>query len=313
MNYNQDQKQDRRTLLWAALAVLAILNVVLFYFYYQERQNNRDKDTIIAAKTDEVLSTKNKLDSISVQLDAKIAEIQQLGGSVDSLIVLKQELERDRLALRNSNAFSAKKYEDKIRNYESILTQKDTEIAQLKEELGIVTAKNEELSQAVSGLEGDKQLLADSVTNYAVQNRELNEKVTMASALRAENITVNALSSKGKERDGGSYKARRIDKLKIDFRLGPNAVAKQDRKEVYLRILDPDGAVLSDMATGSGAFIHNGREMIYSSKEAINFNNTSQSMGIMYGRGGIPFKDGKYTVELYSEGFKIGQGDFTVK
>jgi len=313
MNYNQDQKQDRRTLLWAALAVLAILNVVLFYFYYQERQNNRDKDTIIAAKTDEVLSTKNKLDSISVQLDAKIAEIQQLGGSVDSLIVLKQELDRDRQTLRNSNAFSAKKYEDKIRNYESILTRKDTEIAQLKEELGIVTAKNEELSQAVSGLEGDKQLLADSVTNYAVQNRELNEKVTIASALRAENITVNALSSKGKERDGGSYKARRIDKLRIDFRLGPNAVAKQDRKEVYLRILDPDGAVLSDMATGSGAFIHNGREMIYSSKEAINFNNTSQNMGIMYGRGGIPFKDGKYAVELYSEGFKIGQGDFTVK
>ena len=313
MDYNQDQKQDRRTLLWAALAVLAILNVVLFYFYYQERQNNRDKDTIIAAKTDEVLSTKNKLDSISVQLDAKIAEIQQLGGSVDSLIVLKQELERDRQALRNSNSFSAKKYEDKIKNYESVLNQKDTEIAQLKEELGIVTAKNEELSQTVTGLEGDKQLLADSVINYAVQNRELNEKVTIASALRAENIAVNALSSKGKERDGGSYKARRIDKLKIDFRLGPNAVAKQDRKEVYLRILDPDGAVLSDMATGSGAFIHNGREMIYSSKEAINFNNTGQTMGIMYGRGGIPFKDGKYTVELYSEGFKIGQGDFTVK
>lgn len=313
MDYNQDQKQDRRTLLWAALAVLAILNVVLFYFYYQERQNNRDKDTIIAAKTDEVLSTKNKLDSISVQLDAKIAEIQQLGGSVDSLIVLKQELDRDRQALRNSNAFSAKKYEDKIRNYESVLNQKDTEIAQLKEELGIVTAKNDELTETVTGLEGDKQLLSDSVTNYAVQNRELNEKVTIASALRAESIAVNALSSKGKERDGGSYKARRIDKLKIDFRLAPNAVAKQDRKEVYLRILDPDGAVLSDMATGSGAFIHNGREMIYSSKEGINFNNTGQNMGIMYGRGGIPFKDGKYTVELYSEGFKIGQGDFTVK
>ncbi len=313
MDYNQDQKQDRRTLLWAALAVLAILNVVLFYFYYQERQNNRDKDTIIAAKTDEVLSTKNKLDSISVQLDAKIAEIQQLGGSVDSLIVLKQELERDRQALRNSNSFSAKKYEDKIRNYESVLTQKDTEIAQLKEELGIVTARNEELTETVTGLEGDKQLLADSVTNYAVQNRELNEKVTIASALRAENISVNALTSKGKERDGGSYRSRRIDKLKIGFRLGPNAIAKQDRKEVYLRILDPDGAVLSDMATGSGAFIHNGREMIYSSKQAVNFNNTGQSMDIMYGRGGIPFKDGKYTVELYSEGFKIGQGDFEVK
>lgn len=313
MDYNQEQKRDRKTLLWAALAVLALLNIVLLYFFYQERQENDSKDTIIAAKTEEVLFTKTKLDSISAQLDEKIAEIQQLGGSVDSLVSLKQQLEKDKQSLKDLNTYSAKKYEDKIRSYEAVLNQKDRDIAQLKEELGIVTAKNEELTQAVSGLQGERAALADSVTNYAVQNRELSEKVTIASALRAENITVNAMTSKGKERDGGSYKARRIDKLKVSFVLGSNSIAKQDRKEVYLRILDPNGAVLSDMATGSGAFIYNGREMIYSSKEAVNFDNTRQSLDIMYGRGGVPFKDGKYTVELYSEGFKIGEGDFTVK
>ena len=313
MDYNQEQKRDRKTLLWAALAVLALLNIVLLYFFYQERQENDSKDTIIAAKTEEVLFTKTKLDSISAQLDQKIAEIQQLGGSVDSLISLKQQLEKDKQSLKDLNTYSAKRYEDKIRSYEAVLNQKDRDIAQLKEELGIVTAKNEELTQAVSGLQGERAALADSVTNYAVQNRELSEKVTIASALRAENITVNAMTSKGKERDGGSYKARRIDKLKISFVLGSNSIAKQDRKDVYLRILDPNGAVLSDMATGSGAFIYNGREMIYSSKEAVNFDNTRQSMNILYGRGGVPFKDGKYTVELYSEGFKIGEGDFTVK
>lgn len=313
MDYNQEQKRDRKTLLWAALAVLALLNIVLLYFFYQERQENDSKDTIIAAKTEEVLFTKTKLDSISAQLDEKIAEIQQLGGSVDSLVALKQQLEKDKQSLKDLNTYSAKKYEDKIRSYEAVLNQKDRDIAQLKEELGVVTAKNEELSQAVSGLQGERAALADSVTNYAVQNRELSEKVTMASALRAENITVNAMTSKGKEREGGSYKARRIDKLKVSFALAPNSIARQDRKEVFLRILDPNGAVLSDMATGSGAFIYNGREMIYSSKEAVNFDNTRQSLDIMYGRGGVPFKDGKYTVELYSEGFKIGQGDFTVK
>lgn len=313
MDYNQEQKRDRKTLLWAALAVLALLNIVLLYFFYQERQENDSKDTIIAAKTEEVLFTKTKLDSISAQLDAKIAEIQQLGGSVDSLVSLKQQLEKDKQSLKNLGTYSAKKYEDKIRSYEAILNQKDLDIAQLKEELGIVTAKNEELTQAVSGLEGERMALADSVTNYAVQNRELSEKVTIASALRAENITVNSLSSKGKERDGGNYKSRRIDKLKISFVLGSNSIASQDRKEVFLRILDPNGAVLSDMATGSGAFIYNGREMIYSSKEAINFDNTRQKLDIMYGRGGVPLKDGKYAVELYSGGFKIGEADFTVK
>ncbi|HEV7350633.1 hypothetical protein [Telluribacter sp.] len=313
MDYNQEQKRDRKTLLWAALAVLALLNVVLLYFFYQERQENVNKDTIIAAKTEEVLTTKTKLDSISVQLDAKIAEIQQLGGSVDSLIALKEQLEKDKQNLRTTNASSIKQYESKIKSYVAVLAQKDQEIVRLREELGVVTSRNQELNQQVSGLQTERQALSDSVTTYSSRNRELNEKVTLASALKAENIKVNTITNKGKERDGGKYRARRIDKIKVNFQLGDNPIAQQNQKDIFLRILDPNGAVLSDMATGSGAFILNGREVLYSSKQTVNFTNSHQPVDILYGRGGTPLKDGKYTVELYSEGFKIGQTAFVVR
>jgi myosin heavy subunit len=313
MDYNQEQKQDRKTLLWAALAVLLLLNLVLVYFIYHEKQENLAKDEIITAKTEEVLSIKTKLDSISTELDIKIAEIQKLGGSVDSLVALKAQLEKDKKELKNASTYSAATYNQKIKNYESVLSEKDGEIARLKQELGIATTKNEELNQKVTGLESEKQLLADSVTTYSAQNKELAEKVTLASALHAENVSVNAVSSKGKEREGGKYKAKRIDKLRVNFKLSENAVAKQNEKDIYLRVLDPDGAVLSDMATGSGSFMFNGKELIYSSKQTVSFTNTGQSVDIFYGRGGIPMKDGKYVIELYSEGFKIGQGDFTVR
>ncbi|PSL27816.1 hypothetical protein [Dyadobacter jiangsuensis] len=313
MDYNQEQKQDRKTLLWAALAVLLLLNLVLVYFIYHEKQENLAKDEIITAKTEEVLSIKTKLDSISTELDIKIAEIQKLGGSVDSLVALKAQLEKDKKELKNASTYSAASYNQKIKNYESVLSEKDGEIARLKQELGIATTKNEELNQKVTGLESEKQLLADSVSTYSAQNKELSEKVTLASALHAENVSVNAVSSKGKEREGGKYKAKRIDKLRVNFKLAENAVAKQNEKDIYLRVLDPDGAVLSDMATGSGSFMFNGKELIYSSKQTVSFTNTGQSVDIFYGRGGIPMKDGKYVIELYSEGFKIGQGDFTVR
>jgi prefoldin subunit 5 len=313
MDYNQEQKQDRKTLLWAALAVLLLLNLVLVYFIYHEKQENNLKDDIITAKTEEVLFTKTKLDSISAQLDIRIAEIQQLGGSVDSLVALKAQLEKDKQELKNVNKFATADYNKKIRSYEAVLNQKDSEIAQLRQELGLVTSKNEQLNEQLSGLESERSKLSDSVSNYSAVNRELAEKVNIASALRAENLTVNAVSAKGKERDGGKYKAKRIDRLRVNFKLAENAVAKQNEKEIYLRILDPDGAVLSDMATGSGSFIVNGREVIYSSKQTINFDNSGQNVDIFYGRGGITMKEGKYVIEVYSEGFKIGQGDFTVK
>ncbi len=320
MDYNQGQKNDRKSLLLAALAILALLNVVLIYFFYKEREKNKEQETVIAAKTEELVSTKMKLDSISAQLDAKIAEIQQLGGQVDSLIALKQQIERDKAALKSASTAASvdvSKYKQKIREYEAILNQKDQDIAKLKEELGIVTAQNQELASKVTGLEGEKQNLQksfeDSVGTLSNKNRELAEKVTIASALKAEKIAVNAVSAKGKERDGGSYRAKRIDKLKVDFDLAANPISPNGEREIYLRILDPEGAVMADMATGSGTFVYQGRETVYTAKQTLDYSNEGSQGSIIYSRGGIPLKKGEHTIELYCQGFRIGSTVFKVK
>ncbi|ODS83752.1 MAG: hypothetical protein ABS46_05565 [Cytophagaceae bacterium SCN 52-12] len=313
MSYNREQKQDRKNLLWAALAILALLNVLLLYFFYQERKENTTKDSVIAARMEEVLTTKSKLDSISTQLDIKIAQIQQLGGRVDSLLSLKAQLEKDKQLLKDRNSFSLKKYEERIKNYEALLAEKDQEIASLRQELGTATARNQELSEQISGLESEKEQLGEQIDVVNSKAVELQEKIAIASALRAEKIQVSAISDKGKERDGGNYRSKRINQLKVNFELAENAVAQANDKDIFLRVLDPDGAVLSDMATGSGSFLHHEREMIYSSRQKVAYKNARTPVSIIYGRGGIPLKSGKYTVELYAEGFKIGQGDFTVK
>ena len=306
-------KNNSRSYLLAALLILAALNVLLLYFYYQERQDNKTKDATIAVKTEEVLLAKTKLDSISAQLDAKIAEIQKLGGSVDSLMKVKEQLEKDKRELRNVSAFDSKKYNQKIRNYESLLAEKDAEIARLKEENGILTVRNDSLSQENTSLKTERQSLSDSVTVVSSKNKELAEKVTIAAALRAETITVDAINKRGKEKDGGSYKAKRIDKIKVSVRLAPNGLAKQEEKTLYMRILDPSGAVISDMATGSGEFTYNDQGMIYTAMQRFTFDNSRQQVDFIYGRGSQRFNEGRHTIEIYCEGFRIGEGEFTVK
>jgi len=74
------------------------------------------------------------LDSISAQLDAKIAEISALGGQVEELEALKAALQKDKKALMSSKSFDAKEYQNKIKSYEAMLLEKDAEIAKLKEE-----------------------------------------------------------------------------------------------------------------------------------------------------------------------------------
>ncbi|GAB3548991.1 hypothetical protein [Spirosoma fluminis] len=308
----QTQNSSRSYLL-AALLILAALNVLLLYFYYQERQDSKTKDANIAAKTEEVLTTKTKLDSISAQLDAKIAEIQQLGGSVDSLLKVKQQLEVDKRELRNVNSFDSRKYDQKIRNYQALLAQKDQEITRLKQENGALAQQNETLTQENSGLKAERQALNDSVAAVSAKNQELSEKVSIAAALRAEEIVVTALNSRGKERDGGSYKAKKIDKIKVSVRMAPNGLAQQNDKELYMRILDPMGAVISDLATGSGEFTYNSQGMIYTAMQRFTFDNSRQRVDFIYGRGAQRFNEGRHTIEIYCEGFRIGDGEFTVK
>jgi regulator of replication initiation timing len=306
-------KNNSRSYLLAALLILAALNVLLLYFWYQERQDNKTKDATIAARTEEVLTVKTRLDSVSAQLDAKIAEIQRLGGSVDSLLKVKQQLEVDKRELRNVTSFDSRKYDQKIRNYQALLSQKDQEIARLREENGLLVQQNDSLAQENSGLKAERQTLSDSVVAVSTKNQELNEKVTIAAALRAESVMVNALNARGKERDGGSYKAKQLDKVKISVRIAPNGLAKQDDKELYLRILDPSGAVVSDMATGSGEFTYNGQGMIYTAMQRFPFDNSRQQIDFVYGRGGRRFSEGRHVIEVYCEGFRIGEGEFTVR
>ncbi len=309
----QQPRNNSRSYLLAALLILAALNVLLLYFYYQERQDNKTKDATIAAKTEEVLIAKTKLDSISTQLDLKIAEIQRLGGSVDSLMKVKAQLEVDKRELRNVGSFDNKKYDQKIRNYQTILAQKDQEIARLKEENGELTKQNEALNQENSGLKAERQTLSDSVVAVSTKNQELAEKVTIAAALRAEAVTVNAINARGKESDGGTYKAKRLDKIHVSVLLAPNGLAKQDEKTLYMRILDPNGAVISDLATGSGEFTYNGQGMIYTAQQRFTFENSRQRVDYIFGRGGQRFNEGRHTIEIYCEGFRIGEGEFTVK
>lgn len=304
---------NSRSYLLAALLILAALNVLLLYFYYQERQDNKTKDATIAAKTEEVLVAKTKLDSISAQLDAKIAEIQQLGGSIDSLMKVKAQLEVDKRELKNVGTFDSKKYDQKIRNYQTILAQKDQEITRLKEENGVLAQQNASLNQENSGLKAERQTLSDSVVAVTSKNKELEEKVTIAAALRAEAVTVNGVNAKGKETDGGTYKAKKVDKVHVSVLLAPNGLAKQDEKVLYMRILDPNGAVVSDLATGSGEFTYNGQGMIYTAMQRFTFDNSRQRIDYYYGRGGQRFNEGKYTIEIYCEGFRIGEGEFTIK
>lgn len=316
------EESTQRNGIWkAGVAILAVLAGILGYLLNDATSINKNQEQVINQKVEELASARIRLDSVGSQLDAKITQIKALGGNIESLEAAKRQLELDKVQLKKVNVFSKQQYDVKIADFVTLLAAKDAELVQLKRENTTLVAKNKDLFTQNStltnenmGLKTDKQGMADSIDNAYRRNRELTAKVTRASALQAQFVQAIAITDKNKERDGGVYRASKVDKIKVIFQLQPNPIAKQDTKTIFMRILDPDGAMLYDSAVGSGNFDLFGKESTYTVKKDIQFQNNGQGVEIIYGRGtAIQYREGHYKIELYADGFKIGEGSFDIK
>lgn len=303
-----------------ALIVLAVLTAVLGVLYFRSNQLTQEQAVNIEEKATELANTRMKLDSISTQLDAKIEEIKALGGQVSDLEALKLQLEQDKNSLKKANHATIASYEAKIKEYDLVLSQKDADIVELKKQNGILTennqvltTQNQTLNTENSGLKTENKTLADTLTEVTAKNKELARKVSIAAALKAQSLRVLSVNSKGKEAEKSRFNGKKIEKLKITFNLASNPITKLENKTIFVRVLDADGAIVSDEAAGSGKFTQDGKEMVYTAKQVVTYSNNNQAVDVFYSRGGVAYKPGKYTIELYSEGFAIGTGGFEVK
>ena len=326
-NQNQPQKTSSNNALKAGLAVMTLLALGLGYMLFQSKETVTNQQEVISTKVMELANTRTKLDSISRELDSQIAEVQKLGGDITELQKAKTELEQDKVELTKSSSRSAaeasnlrSKYEGKIKNYESLLASKEEELVKLREENTALASQNQNLTSENSSLKGQTQGLAKSVEEVKAQNEEaaaknkvLAEKVTKAAALRAEYVKVIGINERGKESEEKRYRARKLAKIKVVFQLAKNDLTEIERKTVFIRVLGPDGSTIFDAATGSGNFTYNGQELAYTTRGEVNYDNENLYVEMVYNRGGTEYREGAYKVELYAEGFKIGEGGFEVK
>jgi hypothetical protein len=308
--------------------LLAIL-VILFAGMWVNEKWDLKIPFFPKSNDDFVSSANDQLDSISNQLNLKLVEIKKLGGRVNELEIAKQQVLGDQKELENNPSLDEEDFKKKLSYYLRLLGQKELEIKRLKKENVALMARNDSLSREAKilqdGLSNVQKALKDSSETFGLKQRELNErsrilevknkelvdKVNVAAALRAEGVNVYAISSRGKEVGVQNQKARKIEKIRVMFHLQDNSLATKEIKTIYLRIIEPTGNTLSDYALGSGIFSFKGKDLAYTAKQRIFYENNHQSVEFIYARPNA-YREGKHEIELYSEGFLIGLGTFDV-
>lgn len=267
--------------------------------------------------------------------------VSQLTSSDSSKNYLQRELNEavmnlDMLKSTNANAESLLKtrgqeIEDLKQKIQKIINDKNatasqlaqarTMIKQLKGNIEVYAAEIERLKQDNLVLTEEKAVITterdvvrrhfDSAKTVITEKESIIE---IGSTLHASNLNVVGI----KERSGGKEKetttAKRVDKLKISFELDENRIAQSGMKEIYVNIIAPDGSVIVIPEAGGAKFItRDGVEKMVTKKVDVDYKQGERKQIQIELAKAQNFLPGNYKIEIYNNGFKIGEAVRSLK
>jgi len=302
----KEQKNNNKVWIVVLAVVLLAVNGIQGFFNYKQNDEIKEKVEIIAKKDIQRDSLTNAINAKKEELSLAKAEIEKLGGDVTALNAQIEELNKLTTDLKNAKNKYYSLYmraKGEIDNANKLSSDSKAEVERLKIQLAqqdtIITNQKVALNQK-----------EQSISTLEQEKTELAQKVAVASVLKAENIKVIAISSKGKEKIGEVFKAKAIGQLKILFTIAENKIAQKNTKELYIRIVEPDGATITGGTDGE--FKYNTQTLFYTTKTSILYNGLLSPVALSYTKDGA-YKIGKHTIEVYCEGSFIGTGTFTIE
>lgn len=295
------KKSNKIAVIIAFMAIVIIIQAIKIYLDTKEKQDVR---TRLITTEEELATTMQRLTEISTELDEKIAQVTKLGGDVSDLEQAKAEIEEELRRNKRATGKEIKALKDRVEGYELLLKNKDEEITKLQ-------SVNKELLTENRSLKTQQNRLGDSLNRLTQSKEELATKVAIASQLKAENIRIVSVNDRGRERSS-PFRQKQIDHLKIEFNLAENSVAPIEGKKIVIRVIDENNQVIFDVARGSGTFIFNGKEEFYTAAQEVLFDNTRQKLTYLYDKGS-EYAPGNYTLEIYTDDYMMGRGEFIVK
>ena len=291
-------KEKKIIFILTSLTLIFLISLV-FYIY----QNDKSEKLRIKQEN-ELQDVYLEIDSISNLLNDKILTISQLGGEIDSLLILKENIETEKREFRTRAYSQINRLQGKVEGYRELLIAQDEEIERLKK-------LNEQLYEENKEQKVEINNLNSTISNINESNQILEEKIKVAARLELKNIEIIGVFRNGSTKLK-SFKNRSLSKIRIDFTLAENDLAKIEVLDIYLRVEKPSGDVFFDISNGSGSFTFENRELFYTIKEEILVDRFEKKLSLEYEKN-EDFNKGVHKVVLYTRNYIIGSSEFLVK
>jgi hypothetical protein len=299
----QTPKKNSNVIYFLIVVVLALLGTDV-YLYLQKNKS----DTKIIYQDDERNRLKIELDSLEAQIEqvntGKAKMTAAMRAKNDSLEAKIKTL-RVQLAKGKLTKAELDKAQEDVKQLRYFVTKYTADIEELKKQ-------NTSLASERDTLKTNLATSAAKNTDLEKQNQDLDTKVKVASVLKLAQANVVAYKIKGSGKEVDVTRANPAKKIKINFTVAENSIAEKRMHDVYVRILDPTGNLITD-PKDAGTFQSEGQDLQYTYKTSIDFKDDGSGYTIDWVNPAPPFVKGTYQVLLYADGGKMGQTTFSLK
>ncbi len=295
-------------------AIIAALSVALVSTGgYMAYQKNQSTGTINQQKT-ELATLSTEKSELQSSFDASLARLDSMETVTTGL---KSELND-----KNTEIANAKK---EIRQ---ILNKKEATASELKKAKNLIASLNSKISgmeEEIARLTKDNQILGEEKQALIAENGKINQeltstreikqqlekKVDVASTLHASNINITPLNVRRNGKEKESSVAKRVDKMLVSFDVD-NRIIQNGSTDLYVLVIGPDGQPVT--AQGEAGTFNTREEGAkpYTAKVPVEME-TSKTKNVAFSFEPSKFQKGEYKIQIYQNGFLIGQGTRQLK
>ena len=194
-----------------------------------------------------------------------------------------------------------------------LIGQLNDKITSMEADVAKLTQDNQSLTQDKVALTQDKEKLTSDLTATTAVKEDLEKKVDVASTLNASNITITPIDVKSNGKEKVTATAKRVNKLVITFDVD-NRIAQPGSTDVYVCVTGPDGKPITAQSMGSGTFTtREDGDKSYTTKLPVDIE-TGKTKNVKFAfTPESNFVQGSYKIQIYQNGFKIGEGTRDLK
>lgn len=304
------EKKNLRNLLTGGL-LLALLGTWGYIIYDKNKTKETilQKDTQLATTTSEKDQLRKELDDATLQYDLIKTSSANMSHSKDSIITQRdREIAEKRVKiqqlLNKTNATQAE-----LAQAKSLIASLNEDITGYKTQIETLQGEKIVLIQEKETVTKERDMARKETEDAKTVIQEKENVIDVGSTLHASNFSITGINERKSGKEKSTTTAKKVDKLRISFDLDENRITQSGNKVIYISITDPKGNPVTVEALGSGMFkTREGEDKFFTQKLEINYTQGQRQTISVDWKQNSDFETGDYKIEVYNNGFKIGQG-----